>query len=200
MGYWRRRTSPGGTPRARGHAGSSAPDATAWARGLLGRDDWVLLDTETTGLDAGAEIVDLALLDRRGAVILETLLRPRRPIPAIAARVHGLTDAHVRDAPTFPAVWPLLQAALAGRTIVAYNAPFDARLLRQTAGHYGLTLAWAGESCAMRQYAAYRRERPCRLEEACRRHAIPAGGHRAVADCRATLALLRVMAGTGAEC
>ena len=82
----------------------------AWARDLFRRDDWVLLDTETTGLDGGAEIIDLALLDRHGMVLLDTLLRPQRPIPPVVSRVHGLYDHHVRAAPTFPAIWPRLRA------------------------------------------------------------------------------------------
>jgi DNA polymerase-3 subunit epsilon len=36
--------------------------AIRWARELLTRTDWVLLDTETTGLDADAQIVQLAVV------------------------------------------------------------------------------------------------------------------------------------------
>lgn len=175
----------------------------SWARDLFRRDDWVLLDTETTGLDGGAEIIDLALLDRDGTVLLDTLLRPQRPIPPVVSRVHGLYDHHVRAAPTFPAIWPQLRALLQGRTLIAYNVAFDARLLRQTAERHGLALAIPQQDCAMRRYAAWRAAtRPAAgraglsLERACQDHGIPVGGHRAAADCRATLALLRVMAGS----
>ncbi len=109
-----------------------------WARDLFRRDDWVLLATETTGLDGDAEIIDLALLDRDGAVLLDTLLRPQRPIPPVVSRVHGLYDHHVRAAPTFPAIWLRLRALLDGRTLIAYNVAFDARLLRQTAARHGI--------------------------------------------------------------
>ena len=170
------------------------PTGHEWARELLARDDWVVLDTETTGLDTSAEVIDLAVLDRNGTALVETLLRPLRTIPAGVTRIHGLTDEQVRDAPAFPDLWPMLQEILAGRTIVAYNVAFDARLLRQTAAHHGLALTWRDEACAMRHYAAYQHTRPCSLESACLRHGIPAGGHRAAADCRATLALLYVMA------
>jgi DNA polymerase III subunit epsilon len=190
---WHRRTRQR-WPAAPTVPGAGTPTGQAWARELLTRDDWVVLDTETTGLDAGAEVIDLAVLDRNGTVLLETLLRPLRPIPAGVTRIHGLSDTQVQDAPTFPDIWPTLQALLAGRTIVAYNVAFDARLLRQTAARHGLALTWRAEACAMRHYAAYQRARPCSLESACLRHGIPAGGHRAVADCRATLALLDVIA------
>ncbi len=55
----------------------------------------------------------------------------------------------------------------------------------------------------MRRYAAWRAAtRPAvgraglSLERACRDHGIAVGGHRAAADCHATLALLRVIAGS----
>ena len=183
-------------------SGRPSASATTWARDFLRRDDWVLLDTETTGLDGGAEIIDRALLDRQGAVLLDTLLRPQRPIPPVVSRVHGLDDRHVRAAPTFPAIWPTLRALLAGRTLVAYNVAFDARLLRQTAARHGIALTLPAHECAMRRYAAYRAatnpgggRASKSLEHACRAHGIPVGGHRAAADCRATLALLRIMAG-----
>src|SRR5690606_37121994 len=36
----------------------------------------LILDTETTGLDADAEVVELAVIDCAGAVLLDTLVRP----------------------------------------------------------------------------------------------------------------------------
>src|SRR6185437_1044792 len=75
---WHRRTRQR-WPAAPTVPGASTPTGQAWARELLTRDDWVVLDTETTGLDAGAEVIDLAVLDRNGTVLLETLLRPLRP-------------------------------------------------------------------------------------------------------------------------
>lgn len=174
---------------------------SSWAQSLLTRDDWILVDTETTGFDSGAEVIDLAILDRHGNVLLNTLLRPQRSIPAAASRVHGLTDRHVREAQTFPQIWPQLRAILANRALIAYNVQFDARLLEQTASRYGITLMAQSKDCVMKRYAEYRiaraphgARRAYSLEDACRYHALPIGGHRALADCRATLELLKVMA------
>lgn len=67
----------------RGAGGSATQRASAspttairpasWARDFMRRDDWVLLDTETTGLDSNAEIIDLAVLDRHGTVLLDNI-------------------------------------------------------------------------------------------------------------------------------
>jgi DNA polymerase-3 subunit epsilon len=76
--------------------------------------------------------------------------------------VHGLSDADVAAAPPLAACWPRLQAALAGRRLVIYNAAFDTLLLAQSARLAGLDEEARQElvaECAMRQYAAFRGER-----------------------------------------
>ena len=61
----------------------------------------LILDTETTGLGDDAEVVELAVIDCAGAVLLDTLVRPSGPVPAEAAAIHGITDAMLADAPTW---------------------------------------------------------------------------------------------------
>jgi len=82
----------------------------------------LVLDTETTGLEDGAEIVQLGLLAPDGRVLLETLIRPARAIPVDAAAIHGITDAAVAGAPTFPQIYSSLLEACGDKRIVAYNA------------------------------------------------------------------------------
>ncbi|MEG4235921.1 hypothetical protein QUA40_28375 [Microcoleus sp. Pol11C3] len=48
---------------------------------LLGPDEGLILDTETTGLD-NAEIVEIAVINPLGEALLNTLVRPRISIPA----------------------------------------------------------------------------------------------------------------------
>ena len=50
----------------------------------------VVFDTETTGLDGGAEIVEVSCVNGRGEVLLDTLVRPAGPIPADATAIHGI--------------------------------------------------------------------------------------------------------------
>jgi DNA polymerase III epsilon subunit family exonuclease len=88
------------------------------------------LDVETTGLSPwfGNRICEIAILRCCGEEILasfDTLINPERPISPGAARVNGLTDEDVAEAPLFAdvadQVIPLLQDAI----IVCHNAPFD---------------------------------------------------------------------------
>jgi len=96
----------------------------------------VFLDTETTGLDIRAEIIEIGVLDHDGNVLLNTLVRPTRSIPFEAQRIHGISDAMVQGAPGWPEVWPLVKAVISGRYVGIYNADFDIRMMKQSHQQY----------------------------------------------------------------
>ncbi|RMG82849.1 MAG: 3'-5' exonuclease [Chloroflexi bacterium] len=178
--------------------------AIQWAQSLLFEDPpAVVVDFETTGVDEQAEIVQAAVINAKGAVVLNTLVKPSQPIPPEAARVHGISDDAVANAPTFVQAYVQLSQALAGTVAVAYNADFDRRILQQTCARYGLPLIkprrW---ECAMLNYAAYHGElshrggfRWHKLTEAAFQQGIPIeNAHDALGDIRMTLALIQKMA------
>lgn len=117
----------------------------------------VYLDTETTGLDWRAEVVEVCVLDHDGRVLVDSLVRPTTPIPPEATRVHGIVDAMVRPAPTWAELWPQVAGALEGRTVAIYNADFDLKMIAQSHRRHGL--AWqAGylrAECLMKLYARF---------------------------------------------
>ena len=118
----------------------------------------VFLDTETTGLNDLAEIVEISILDDDGLVLLDTLVRPRRPIPADAIRIHGIRNEMVAEAPSWLQIWPEVEAILQGRPVGIYNADFDLRMLKQS--HRWNGLVWRPPEmqpfCIMRLYADFR--------------------------------------------
>jgi len=75
----------------------------------------VYLDTETTGLGADAEIVEICVLDHDGRVLINTLVKSKSVIPPIVTRIHGITNLMVAKSPTWRDIWPDVAAALAGR-------------------------------------------------------------------------------------
>lgn len=90
----------------------------------------VFLDTETTGLTPrfGDRIVEIALARFRGGAMenfYTSLVNPECAISPGAARVHGITDVAVRDAPCFREIVEAVRAELGDAVIVAHNAPFD---------------------------------------------------------------------------
>src|SRR3982750_387678 len=53
---------------------------------------YVYLDTETTGLFGDVRIVDVAIVDDAGEVLVDTLVDPGIPIPVETSRIHGIFD------------------------------------------------------------------------------------------------------------
>ena len=110
--------------------------AIARARLLLASDP-VVIDTETTGFGPLAEICEFAAINREGSVLVNTLVRPQRPIPADATGVHGIANADVADSPSFHMVLAEYLPELLVRVdmpIATYNAEYDLRLMDQSSG------------------------------------------------------------------
>lgn len=106
-------------------------DLRAWAAAALEDERVVVLDTETTGLDDDARIVEITVLGIDGTVLLDTLVNPGgEAIPPDASGIHGITDDMVAGAPLFGDVLPRLTEVLAGRRCLIYNAPYDIARLR----------------------------------------------------------------------
>ncbi len=169
----------------------------------------VILDTETTGLDDMVQVCDVAVIDMKGNVLLDTLVRPTVPIPAEARAVHGITDEAVSGAPAFADLLPALKGVLTGQTVITYNAEYDLRLLRQSAAANGLD--WDSEApaswrCAMKLFSRYKTEwvaarqsyRWHKLCDAARQCGVSLYGlrlHRALADVETTRRVLLAMIG-----
>lgn len=191
---------PNSIDRSRAHT-----QAVAWARRIVSRGDAVYLDTETTGIDGRAEIVEIAVVDHGGATLLDTLIRPDDIIPAEVTRIHGIDDTMVADAPRWPDVYPLLAEIIHGRTVVVYNAEFDFRLVNQMNRRSGYPLRADAWDCAMKQYAGYASEWHARygnyrwhkLGVALTHFGHSASGHRACADAAACRLVVCGMADGG---
>jgi hypothetical protein len=67
-------------------------DGITWARRVVEEGEALILDTETTGLEAHDEVIQLAIVDMRGNVILQSLVRPTVPVGTEARTIHGITD------------------------------------------------------------------------------------------------------------
>jgi DNA polymerase-3 subunit epsilon len=159
--------------------------SVAWAREAIADPTAVFLDTETTGLDRGAEIVDIGVVDVRGRVLLDTLIRPVGPIPAAASSVHGIYDHHVLDAPSWEQISRVLVPLLTNRRVVVFNADFDRRIVEQCCARLDMAPPPCVWECAMRAYADYAAahgHRWHKLDRAAATFGIRPGGHRALAD------------------
>ena len=171
--------------------------AKQWLRGC------VILDTETTGLDSDDEIVEISIIDHQGNVLLDTRVRPQKPIPSIATDIHGIKNDMVANAPSWNEVHGAVFSALADRHVVIFNAEFDLRMLRQTASKHGLTCPPITASCAMTAYAKYyadwdeshTRWRFQNLNRAATQQGVEVerNQHSALVDCMTTLGVIQAM-------
>lgn len=173
--------------------------------------NFVILDTETTGLNGNAEICQIAIIDSDGNTLLDTLVRPQRPIPSDATRIHGITNDMVKAAPDWLNVNEAVWQACQGKTVVVYNAEYDFKMIAQSekACEPLFLSDWhtVKRECAMLAYAEYRgvwneyhgNYKWHKLSDAAARvgYSLPAGmkAHSALADCLMTLAVCRKLAG-----
>ena len=174
------------------------------ARKLLKKNP-VYLDTETTGLDKNAEIIEVSIVNHDDQVLLEQLFKPLRPIPADSARIHGISDQTVQDQPDWKSMWPQIYALLKDRIIGMYNAEFDLRMFEQTNWLHNIKAAPFKGFDVMKLYAQYNGEwdasrrsyRYIKLVDAGAACgiAIP-NSHRTTDDTRLTRALTHYIAGT----
>lgn len=101
------------------------------------------LDTETTGVSPkGDRIVEISIILMDGSLCVDTRtkrLNPGMPIPKSASDVHGITDADIKDCPTFKQVAQGIMDFIAGWDIVSYNGlSFDIPLLYNEFNRAGL--------------------------------------------------------------
>ncbi len=110
-----------------------APIATA---------EFLVVDTETNGLAGDeCELTEVAAVLVGGGELHDrysSLVSTNVPLGRGIQRFTGITQAMVDQAPALDAVTPALEQRLRGRVMVAHNAPFDRRVLRQAFARSGL--------------------------------------------------------------
>ena len=180
---------------------------------LLDRDDILIFDCETTGLKEWSECVEIGIIDTTGAVRYHSCVMPVGDIPPDASAVHGYTRERLEeiDALGYDVLHDDVVGLFEDATIVlAYNAVFDFRLLRQTADRHGLSVPENPEwRCIMLDYAEYRGEihpyygnpRWHKLSDAAQHEGVTVGdlAHSAVGDCSLTLGIMRTVSSRSSQ-
>ena len=144
----------------------------------------VYLDTETTGVSADDEIVELTIIDDNGEPLINTLLKPVNHTHwPKAQNVHGISPIDVRNAPTQTQISDDIRKVVKGKRVVIYNAPYDSQYLPE--------LEEAAEvRCAMREFAEWNKSKWLNLTNATKIVGYEwEGAHRALADTKALRAV-----------
>lgn len=92
-------------------------------------DEFVVIDTETTGLHKGRDkILELGAVRFVGGKpveIFETLVNPGRPIPKEVTAINHITDDMVTGCPTIREVLPAFDRFVGASNVVGHNLDFD---------------------------------------------------------------------------
>ena len=104
----------------------------------------ILLDTETTGLNAklGDRVIEIGCIEMRSRRITDNhfhrYLNPERKSEEGAARVHGIADEFLADKPKFAEVASEFVDYIRGAELIIHNAGFDVEFLDLELGRAGL--------------------------------------------------------------
>jgi DNA polymerase-3 subunit epsilon len=123
----------------------------------LNNTDWLLLDTETTGLSAPIFVVELAAQRMRGwepdGEPFRRLLTQNADVPPEATRVHGYTRQVLeRDGDPPASVYRDFSQYVGGRPLVSYNLEYDLdEVLKPEWLRLGIEPIGASGFCALRR-------------------------------------------------
>ena len=92
-----------------------------------------VLDFETTGLEKDARAVEVSLIhliNGEISAILSEIVNPEQSISRRVSSIHGITNFKIQGARKFREIWTDLFPFFNNAIVVAHNASFDARILR----------------------------------------------------------------------
>ena len=119
-------------------------DAVTLLEEAIATAEFLVVDTETNGLGGDAcEMTEVGAVLVGGGELHDrwsSLVRCNRPLGRGIQRFTGITQEMLADAPGLEEVLPPIQRLLENRVLVAHNAPFDRRVLRQ--GFQLIGLEW----------------------------------------------------------
>ena len=93
----------------------------------------VFIDTETTGFAGFDKVCELTIVDSSNNTLFDQMFNTgTTKINPAASEVSGITDDMLKDKPDFSQYANQIKDILKDKVIVAWNVPFDLRLLKQT--------------------------------------------------------------------
>lgn len=167
-------------------------EAILWAKELLNDNDFLLIDTETTGLltKQKAEVIQISIVSSKQKILFNQLIRPKYKIPKSITNYNGISNEEVKACHSFDELHEEIKDAINGNRLIAFNSKFDSEILNRTCDLYKLPHFEAKWECAMKAYRAY-----CNFPRSgCH---LPMASHNALVDCMATMRLIIAMANEG---
>jgi DNA polymerase III epsilon subunit family exonuclease len=157
--------------------------------------EYVVFDTETTGMPPGARLVEIGAVKVRGHHIVDRfsrLIHPECPIPPVVIRIHGIDDQAVANAAKANEVVPEFLKWAGKAPLVGHNVQFDATMLACEAARYGLPLPDNPTYCTLLASRRLLKYKSHALQSLVAELGLPAAEHhRALADALHTWNLMQ---------
>lgn len=156
-------------------------------------ENYIVIDTETTGLSAAEdELLQVSIIDNEGVVLFDSYIRPTQHTEwAEAERVNHITPEMVDNSPTIEEVMPEINNILKRYDkIVGYNVRFDADFLKHNGAEFADNTNFVDSMKIFSLYFSADNKR-CKLTEAadyfCYDWSEHEEAHNSLGDCYATL-------------
>lgn len=161
---------------------------------------YAVIDFETTGLspNLGDRVTEVGVVILSNGQIVDSyqsLINPRRAIPAFVQELTGITNGMVRNAPEGPSVMHELHQFVGDIPFIAHNASFDAKFLDAEYARAGLRRRTEFACSLLLARRMYPDMPNHKLGTLVRYLSLPTSGdyHRALADAEMTAHLLARM-------
>ncbi|OGT63676.1 MAG: DNA polymerase III subunit epsilon [Gammaproteobacteria bacterium RIFCSPHIGHO2_12_FULL_45_9] len=145
-------------------------------------DRQIILDTETTGLNAeqGDRLIEIGCIEminrRMTRNRFHQYVNPDRGIDAEAVKVHGITAEFLKDKPVFSQIAESLFEFLNGAELIIHNAAFDIGFLNAEFSRVNKKFSPITKYCTVIDTLAIARQKhpgqPNNLDALCRRYSV----------------------------
>lgn len=153
----------------------------------------LFLDTETTGLGAKDEVIEIAIVDINNTVIIDTLIYTKRDISYDAYKVNNIKKSDIESMPKFKEIQNQISKLIKDRDLYIFNADFDIEKMKNSATNT-FNLEPRSTNCLM--YLAMKKFSQhyyMSLANSCKHLGVDCGNHRALSDTLASIRLYRAM-------
>lgn len=164
--------------------------ATAWARNVLDNpDQYLIVDTETTGLWQDDVVVHFAVMNLQREMEINNYIRPTKRIKMHkeAQQIHGIGLSDLHGEQPFESYLERFSELAEGKIVLIFNEEFHVRMIQQTCESDGIAekMPILRAECVQMRYRDYIGETFPRL---------PGRTNTGRGDCEAVLSLIERMA------
>ncbi len=163
--------------------------------------DYLIIDTETTGLTNNDEIIEIGIINNDGKTIYDKRFKPMKSISFGAYNTHGISEEMLKNCKDFNLYYKQIRDILEDDIIIGYSCYFDWDMVKNTIKNRNLELFnYYKIFDVMREYAKFNQEwndyrnnwKWQKLIVACSQMGITVKDeHTAIGDCHLTLELIR---------